>query len=423
MIIISNSSRARFSCKRGWWWAHRMKLKRKETKLPFKVGGIWHNALESAYETFSLDGAKGIVSEQCSQWFDETLDTTADDDQLDKVSKSTETLEKMIENYKGILKGHSERWEILGIEVPFAIGIRRHWNAKRGKYKGFKLELLDYEEISKPGYKSKYLFIYVGVIDLVVKDKGTGYIYGGEHKTTNRDVRSFERSLQLQTQPTGYLIAIDLMIQKNKWQAGSKNEVTGMIYNIAKKDFPGTPGMNKCKKCNTSATAKKGRVVGLNKDGTQCEKCGGTGFEAISGREISTDYKTFMKVFDKYPHLKQEDYQDRIDILKGYNEDIYHNEFTYYASHEKRHEFLNDLYETFRDIKRFEKLPKDKHYPAPHWKCEECPYFELCNNDDEGIKDIIYEVETASDYPREYLKRVIEIRDKNKPLNKIETLF
>jgi len=130
-----------------------------------------------------------------------------------------------------------------------------------------------------------------------------------------------------------------------------------------------------------------------------------------------------MKIFEKYPHLKQSDYQNRIDILKGYTEDVYHNEFTYYASHQKRHEFLNDLYETFRDIKRFEKFGKDKHYSAPHWKCEECTFFELCNNDDEGIMDIIYEVEPASDYPREYLKRVIEIRDKNKPLDKIETLF
>lgn len=392
IIRVSNSSRGNFSCKFKWWLSQVEKLVAKKEHAPFTFGSAWHDGQE-ALDLFGWERGVSEIKKLSDEWLKRAFES-ADEDVITKVEDQIVILNGMFKNYRKLFEHDVDEWEVLAVEMPFRFGIRRHYKAK-GQYPGWRIQLLAHDE------KSNFDYEYIGVIDKIIRERKSGLIFIVERKTMAGEVAAYEAKANLSFQKTGYAVAADLIVQKNGW--GMKCD--GVIYDIARKAYPKLPKTNVCKKCNTAAHRKKGIVAGFNKDGGSCEACSGTGVGGVSTAACDTNYETYIKIFNKYPHIDKSLYQNQIDEYSSLG-DNYHHRFHIFVSQKKRMNFLSDLWEFLKDVRRLDSKPKSAHYRCRDWDCDKCWYAELCLEDTQFLRDQLFDVVDSGSWPKEYIENL-----------------
>jgi hypothetical protein len=116
----------------------------------------------------------------------------------------------MLEEYTSHY-GSDERWEIIATEQPF------HWPV--------------YDD------SGKLLFTYVGVVDLIVRDRVTGHYYMVDHKTCKDDPTKKNSALALDEQTGAYWsYGQDALRYTRKIPGGLK--LDGILFNFLRKGVP-----------------------------------------------------------------------------------------------------------------------------------------------------------------------------------------
>jgi hypothetical protein len=212
---VRTSERISFNqCPQQWHWSYVERLRPYETSTALRFGTLVHVALEKYYpvgrkrgphprkifeKVFKEDAAKQ------EKWMRQGKLFNPDTEEwMDMRELGCTLLDEYVEHY-----GSDENWEVLATEHAF----------------------------HAPVYDSrdKLLFVYVGVVDLIVKDHYNNFVGLVDHKTTRDDPTKKGDALVLDEQTSAY------------WAHGQdamraagllKRELDGIIFNFLKKGKP-----------------------------------------------------------------------------------------------------------------------------------------------------------------------------------------
>jgi hypothetical protein len=208
---VRNSERSTFArCPQAWDWAFVDRLKPKTPKPALRFGLLVHSAMEDYY----LPGLKrGIHPVKSFLWLydaDEKRNgamTWGDRESGSRINYR-DLGEEMLTNYIDHY-GKDSRWKVLAKEFPFHCPVY-HPKTKR------------------------VMFTFVGVIDLVVLDRQTGFTGIVDHKTTGDDPTKKTDVLILDDQTSGYWsFGQEALRREGMIKKGTR--LDGMLFNFLRK--------------------------------------------------------------------------------------------------------------------------------------------------------------------------------------------
>lgn len=251
-LAVTNSEMAEFrTCRQRWWFKYEELLRPKLKPKPLTVGTTIHEGVAAMYRRIQqaqLQGVKVSLDELVSVAHEaqklklQTLltayvDLLTDDTPQYKVDEITSLAESMEEEAASTVQrfvetfglADQERYQVLLLEHPFHVPLLDANGTRRSG--------LDYE----------------GVFDLVLFDGDVGDVVLGEHKTTSSDAMEYENHLDLDTQTTAYIYALNVLIRTNPEVRAMIAKYTGddepicnrVLYNVIRKKGPREPGWNK----------------------------------------------------------------------------------------------------------------------------------------------------------------------------------
>lgn len=252
-LAVTNSEMAEFrTCRQRWWFKYEERLRPKIKPKPLTVGTTIHEGVAAMYRriqaaqasgaTVSLDELVSVAHDAQRQKLQTLLtayvDLFTDDTPQDKIdeltalaesmeSEAASTVQRFVENFG---MGDQARYRVVLFESPFHVPLLDANGTRRSG--------LDYE----------------GVFDLVLFDEEVGDLVLGEHKTTSSDAMEYENHLDLDTQTTAYLYALNVLIRTDssvralvtKFTKGDDSPICNrVLYNVIRKKGPRAPAWNK----------------------------------------------------------------------------------------------------------------------------------------------------------------------------------
>lgn len=198
-------------CPQAWEWAYVDRIKPVTAAPALRFGTLIHSALEAFYlrglkrgpkpaETFEILYAQELKTQNVMGWYDE------DGSWHEAGQLGVEMLNGYYDMY-----GDDNRWFVLAQEIPFHMPV--------------------YHPVSK-----RLLFTYVGVIDLVVRDRATPGTPTAivDHKTTKDDPTKKTEALVLDEQTgTYWSYGREWLLANGYLKAGTR--LAGMYHNFLKK--------------------------------------------------------------------------------------------------------------------------------------------------------------------------------------------
>lgn len=210
--MLRTSERGTFKrCRWKWWMEFEEVLKPKHDIPPLRFGSLVHMALADYYKKGVRRGPH--PAESFIRYYDEEAkrqgefgfkveDLEQDEVWADARDLGYAMLDHYVKHY-----GRDEEWEVLVTEQPFQ-------------------QLVTFD--------GKPLFIYVGTLDLIIRNRRTGKIHIVDHKTAKAINVMY---LSLDAQATGYWTwGLDWIYEKGLLKPNQRP--AGMIYNHLRKQYP-----------------------------------------------------------------------------------------------------------------------------------------------------------------------------------------
>ena len=168
--LVRTSERTSFNrCRWAWDLSFNKKLRQRRDAPVLRFGTLCHEALAAYYKVGKKRGphpAKTFLQVYerdvresgefaiLAGWDDEGNPHWEDSDWVDAKELGVELMEQYVEFYGG-----DPEWEVLAVEVPFKVPVH---NPRTGRF----------------------MFYYVGILDLVIRHMPTGRVWIWDHKTT-----------------------------------------------------------------------------------------------------------------------------------------------------------------------------------------------------------------------------------------------
>lgn len=227
---IRTSERLAFTnCPQQWEWSYVDRLKPNTPAPALRFGTLVHGALEAFYKPGIKRGPRPHITFE--KLYEAELKTQRkfgfkDDDGTwnDAGELGVAMMKRYYEHWS-----KDEQWEVLACEFPFHYPVRN----KNGRV----------------------LFTYVGVLDLVVRDRRLDFVGLVDHKTTTKDPTKITKALMLDEQSGSYWRYGVAALRAQRWLK-PRQRLNGILFNFIRKAVP-DPDKN---------YNEAGQV--LNKDGT-----------------------------------------------------------------------------------------------------------------------------------------------------------
>lgn len=239
--MLRTSERSTFKrCHWKWWWEFEEVLKPKTDVPPLRFGSLVHKALADYYKPGIKRGPKPAASFR--KYYDQELklqeqfgfrvpDVEADEIWVEAGTLGEAMLTHYIEHY-----GADDEWEVIVTEQPFEQIIYQERRTDKWPYS-----------------KREPLFIYVGILDGIWRNRRSKKLSIVDHKTAKAINVMY---LALDLQATGYWTwGLDWIYEKGLLKPNEKP--AGMLYNHLRKALPDSRPYE----------LVNGRRVHLNKDG------------------------------------------------------------------------------------------------------------------------------------------------------------
>jgi hypothetical protein len=244
---------------------------------------------------------------------------------------------------------------------------------------------------------------YTGVIDALVRIRGTNRIWVMEHKTTSHGQTSFVKAMEKSFQIYGYMQAAKLLYPED--------DIVGVWYNAARKKVPGVPQANQCKPCKgTGFMDIKTKIPEINKTvatPSMCTLCEGTGKGELSKRKMETTRSAITQAIQNNPQLQKAEYSEFLVQFQVWAEEQiqisapYFHEYYRPVSEEQVIEWMKD---TWAVARAYGKLLKAKTQEFTRsldaTGCGWCPYSILCFDDSPELRSF-YTIRGESLLPHE----------------------
>lgn len=251
-IVLTNSELNTWrSCPHRWGLEYEEGLRPKVEAQPLRWGNMFHEGAAAGWSCASTgeiirDTSNRVVASEVAvgtvidmaryeleNYVRQYLEALPDSDNVDELRKETqadaECVSWALGHYFESVK-HDLQKIVLAVEQPFELKLPNSKGTARGSW-----------------------ITYSGKIDLVLWDPVMQRIEVQDHKGTGASIDTFERKLELDTQMTGYLVAVRHLLKtgqlthpdlpKDAWKR------TGLIQNnVIRRKIPGTPKLNKLTK-------------------------------------------------------------------------------------------------------------------------------------------------------------------------------
>jgi hypothetical protein len=397
-VVLSNSRRGMGTgCKRKFYLKFKEGLKPRKVKTYFRLGKYWHYFIEQIFtksmKKQSFDFSKIIAD---TVLYIRHKEIVKDKDEKQELDEMILTLKTMMNRFEPTFNRIIEKYEILGIEVPFRLKFAYNRRKTGSIHPKLSISLLDLKDVYQPNNE------FVGVVDGILREKNTDRIFTLENKSTASDFEKFENGIKYSFQNHGYSIAVELMAKKYTW-----GHFHGNIFNIARKITPHFPSVNQCKKCKGKGERKENKK---DKYTIICDLCEGTGKGKISFRKINTTENEIMKIYNSNPHLQKPYY------AKWYEEEFLpwmkdrelnfpelFGRIDMYISESKLKEFARETMMVFKNIRQRLNMKREECVRDFHFmKCKSCSYREICIEDSEILKSTLFRYNRNFEYPYEF---------------------
>jgi hypothetical protein len=229
---LRTSERIAFNqCPQKWHWSYVERLRPYETTTALRFGTLIHLALEGYYKKGRKRGPhprklfeKAYAEDQAKQeaWMKQGKIFDPDTEKWsDMLELGCIMLDEYVKHY-----GKDENWEVLATENAFHAPVRDD--------------------------RGRLMFVYVGVVDLIVKDHYNDFVGLVDHKTTGDNPTKKGEALVMDEQTSAYWShGQDAM----RASGALSRELDGIIFNFLRKGKPDDRPKN-----------SKGRA--LNQDGS-----------------------------------------------------------------------------------------------------------------------------------------------------------
>lgn len=342
-------------CHRRFYYRIMEGLKPIATPRPLYFGSMVHAGLAAHYDPNGVATCASAVKASAMEYIAD-LSNLQDADAAQGAIEETEANARealaLLTRYFDFWGASNDAWEVLAVEQMYETRL-----------------------MTPRGTSSHWMF--AGVFDLVVRDRGDGVIKIIDHKTTaTKNREAYIADQELDPQSKGYVMLAQEAL----------HEPVQFVFNVLRKNAPAEPAALVCKgKCNALA-----KEDGYNPD---CPKCHGTNVTGYSVKKgVDTTPAIFEAAMKAHPHVEWTDeYHAHMERLRANADSWFYQVEPPPFNADDLHDFHQESYEVTREIS--EANYWTRNFNACKALGRKCVYRHLCLN--EGNKGAQEEARTA----------------------------
>lgn len=354
-------------CRRQWMYDRFLGLRPKDRPIPLRFGSLLHECLELFYRDkvvlFSDFVHAKVDAEIAALRTDPASYNTTEDEVREIGELCLGVMHGYVVRYAA---SDHERFEVLGVELPFRFPVR----VPCGRCEGAGCDKCGGSGL---GRASPTWDVH-GFIDLLVRDKHHGVTLVKESKSTvESDVDQFMRKLVIDPQPRVYVTAARLLVKEHGWPP-----VGGVFYDVVRRKIPAEPVRLKCA-CDRAGA----KHPGFDKDGVSpCPKCSGTKSIGLSKSQgTDTTFDVYRNALAQLPHVDVSEYGDVLQKLMARGDRFFAREHHHVSARDES-DWMIEAYQATRDIAEATRSGRFyRNTDACDLQGRSCPFKSLCLED------------------------------------------
>lgn len=377
-IVLTNSELNTWrSCPHRWGLEYEEGLRPKVEAQPLRWGNMFHEGAAAGWELSKMGSSESpaqdatrAARERLEDYVASYLEELPDSDNADEIREETEADAECVwwalgHYFESV--PHDLKKVVLAVEQPFSMRLPNSKGTARGSW-----------------------ITYSGKIDLVLWDPVMQRVEIQDHKGTGAAIDSFERKLELDTQMTGYLVAVRHLLKTGKLWHRCLPELawwnrTGLIQNnVIRRKVPGTPKLTKLtkKQCTRNvhgplfdlqeSTGQPQGFVSV----AQCDTLGSTYLAAL---------KEQAEVRELAPTQKQSDMADHLQS-RG---DTFFGQYSFMRDDDEVERWRREVWVHGRHIRAAKKEPLERTRNPGACSLAtspRCPYAAVCQSNDSATR-------------------------------------